>query len=331
MPDNLEIDTAATSDASNTEIITSLDDTSTVENNITDEAIHSKLLEGGNKYHTDDPTLLPDLSSIISIEDEELINSEKINAIVDEYISNYHSEKYKQYKSMFNQLYSKYNKIPYQIKNGKNSVIVSKPSKKDDEHPFEMVYELKKPKIIHYSEESLIQMKNDISNRRAILKYDYDTLISRIDITDADKREFEKKKASFIKKLEKYYIYNLYHIKINKITNANKVTITNPTLTGFLKETDDSESAILVYDNYQIDSALVNEINTYNSVHLDNYNEIMATLQTKLTSEKRTQLIEKIKTYLDKSNYNTLIENLNTEVKQQSNYIYIIVESLESL
>jgi hypothetical protein len=169
-------------------------------------------------------------------------------------------------------------------------------------------------------------MKRDISNARAQLRFDYDMLIAKLDLKEIDKKEFEKQKFKFIKLIEKYYTYTLYHVQINKISLDNKISIAHPHLTGFLKEVGDDEQVALVYDKYQIDKSLIDELNTLNSVRLDNYNDIMLGLQSKLTKEKTKELNGKIKAYLEAQASATLPNSLSKLFKEQDNYIYYIID-----
>uniref|UniRef100_A0A6C0HN14 Uncharacterized protein n=1 Tax=viral metagenome TaxID=1070528 RepID=A0A6C0HN14_9ZZZZ len=291
---------------------------------ITEASFASNLLEGGVLIKPLDLQII-----YLAPEDEELINLDKIKITVDEYISNYHSDKYTQYKATFNQLYAKYNKASYQIKNGRESVIVSKlTDKKGDIQSLELIYELRKPHIIQYDYNTLAQMKTDISNARAQLRFDYDMLIAKLDLKEIDKKEFEKQKSKFIKLIEKYYTYTLYHVQINKISTDNKISIAQPHLTGFLKEVGDDEQVALVYDKYQIDKSLIDELNTRNSVRLDNYNDIILGLQSKLTKEKTKELNGKIKAYLEAQTSATLPNSLSKLFKEQDNYIYYIIDVL---
>ena len=339
------------------EIVSSLDETTTSakdsSDTITATSLSTNLLQGGTPISTH---IDPKNISYLAPEDEELINITKINSTVDEYITNYNSERYTQYKASFNQIYSKYNKIAYQIKNGKHSIIVSKiVNKKNAPTSLELIYELIKPQIIQYDTNTFIQMVQDISNSRAQLKFDYDTLITKLDLTDSDKKDFEKKKYKFIKMIEKYYTYTLYHTQINKISTDSKTRILNPNLTGFLKEFgDDIEQVSLVYDTYKIDTALVNNINITNSTQLDKYNDIIFALQSLQSkypqsaakptghlydskskaikeskeSKETKESKDKIKAYLDKTEINIPLNIINKEIKAQSNYITYIVESL---
>jgi len=326
MPDTEHTIEQSASTSDNHEVVANLD--AIIENEsrdpITKASLDNHLLEGGVLIKPLDPQII-----YLAPEDEELINLDKIKNTVDEYISNYHSDKYTQYKATFNQLYAKYNKVSYQIKNGSESVIVRKlTGKKGDKPILEMIYELKKPNIIQYDYNTLAQMKTDISNARAQLRFDYDMLIAKLELKDIDKKEFEKQKFKFIKLIEKYYTYTLYHVQINKISLDNKISIAHSHLTGFLKEVGDDEQVALVYDKYQIDKSLIDELNILNSTRLDNYNDIMLGLQSKLTKEKAKELNGKIKAYLDTKADAALPNSLSKLFNEQDNYIYYIIDVL---
>ena len=87
--------------------------------------------------------------------DEELVDKEKIIQRVKEYMSNYNSEEFKQYKQDFKNLYQKYSNKRHIINETADNIIVAKNTEKR-----EVVMELTKPRYIFY--DSTKYFKNPI-------------------------------------------------------------------------------------------------------------------------------------------------------------------------
>ncbi len=272
-------------------------------------------------------------------EDDQLVNLDTIKSKVNEYVTNYNSATYTNYKKTFNQLYQKYSKKNYIILNTNEKITVYKTlSSKEKVKTIlpvgDKIVELKKPKYIHYSYDKIEQMKRDISNSRQVLKQEYDKLVTKIDIQQDDKNTFEKLKQKYIKKLEQYYIYTSYHHTINNINNDNIETILNPELIEVLQDNQETNKVLLEYDSFKINKNIINDINKINSDRLNNYNDIINTIQILPKGKKDPKSIElknKIKSYLDKKELENNLKLLNKEIKTQQEYIYYIVESLPTI
>lgn len=272
-------------------------------------------------------------------EDDQLVNLDNIKQKVNVYVTNYHSATYTNYKKTFNQVYQKYSKKNYIILNTNDKITVyktisSKEKLKTILPVGDKVFELNKPKYIHYSYEVLENMKRDLSNSRQLLKQEYDNLVTKIDIQQEDKTIFDKHKEKYIKKLEKYYTYISYHNTINNITDNNLENILNPELVEVLQDNQDNKKVLLEYDSYKINKNLINDINKINSDRLNSYNDIINMIQIIPNGKKdprTTELKNKIKSYLDKKELDSYLKGLNTEVKQQQNYIYYIVDQLPNV
>ena len=185
----------------------------------------------------------------ILADDEKLVDSEKIITQVNTYIDNFNNPNVQTYKKNFKQLYQTYSNKNYIISNintvtsNKNltKIIVTKTDKTK-----KIVKELTKPTYFYYDENNnLIKLKREISNARTELLYKYEKIIAKINITPDEKKEFEKERNNFIEKLEIYYIYMLYHKKINKINIENKTSITFQKEYLVFKENNEYESKIL--------------------------------------------------------------------------------------
>jgi hypothetical protein len=223
---------------------------------------------------------------------------------------------------------------------------ISLASKKID-----IVMELNKPTYIHYSPDTFLILAREISNSRANLKFAYDELLSKLEVSTEDKKKFENDKSMFIKLLEKYYAYQVYHTKINQINTENTANILIQSLAEYLKENGEDAQVIMENELFKIDKSLIDSINNFNSNKLNEYNDIINDLQTQLhhqdvaqtdslkglghvkqqhkqQSEQIKKLKDKLIKYLDKKELHILYDNLKKTSKTQENYIFYIVETL---
>ena len=197
-------------------------------------------------------------------DDEKLINVEKVKSQVDIYIDNFNSDIMKQYNIKFNKLYQKYSNKNYKIETfpvkskdnyTSTKIIVKKNDKKNDN----IIIEIIKPQYIYYDNNSnLYHFKNKISNKRHELLYKYELLVSQLNVSIEDKSQFEKEKTEFIEMLEEYYIYTLYHKKINKIFNINKTKLIIQS--KYNLEKNDNVVSVLSGDTYYINNNLIENI-----------------------------------------------------------------------
>ena len=275
-------------------------------------------------------------------DDEQLINIDNVNNQVDTYINNYNSEIMKKYRISFNKLYQKYSNKKYKIKilpvNDKyksTKIVVVKNGKKEDKDN-NIVMELNKPNYIYYNDEcfNLYNFKNKISNTRAELLYKYEILVSKINITPEEKTNFEKERNKFIKLLETYYTYTLYNKKINKISTINTTKLILQSKYNINNNyNDDNMISILTGDTYILNNNIINSINTNNIDKLTQYNNIVLQLTGKTNKEIKqdTKLIEEIKLYLNKTENEKLIKQIEESKKQQDTYINYIVSRLPTV
>jgi len=271
-------------------------------------------------------------------DDEKLINVDSVKNQVDTYIDNYNSEIMKKYKLSFNRLYQKYSNKKYKIKivpvNDKyksTKIVVVKNDKKEDNT---IMTELIKPHYIYYNDEkfNLYHFKNKVSNARAELLYKYEILVLKINISPEEKTNFEKERNKFIKLLEEYYSYTLYHKKINKISTLNTTHLIIQSKYNIHNDSNDNDmmSSILSGDTYVINNNIINSINTNNIDKLTSYNDIILQLTGKNSKEikKDTKLIEEIKLYLNKNEKEKLIKQIEESKIHQDNYINYIISRL---
>ena len=273
-------------------------------------------------------------------DDEKLINSDNVKNQVDTYIDNYNSESMKKYTQSFNRLYQKYSNKKYKIKllpvNDKyksTKIVVVKNDKKEDDNT---ITELIKPHYIYYNDDkfNLYDFKNKVSNARAELLYKYEILVSKINISPEEKTNFEKERNKFIKLLEEYYSYTLYHKKINKISTLNTTHLIIQSKYNIHNDTNDNDmmtsSSMLSGEKYIINNNIINSINTNNIDKLTQYNDIILQLTGKNSKEikKDTKLIEEIKLYLNKSEKEKLNKQIEESKSHQDNYINYIISRL---
>jgi hypothetical protein len=271
-------------------------------------------------------------------DDEKLINVDNVKKQVDTYIDNYNSDSMKKYKLSFNKLYQKYSNKKYTIKivpvNDKyksTKIVVVKNDKKEENT---IISELIKPHYIYYNDDAfnLYHFKNKVSNTRAELLYKYEILVSKINITPEEKTNFEKERSQFIKLLEEYYSYTLYHKKINKIETLNTTQLIIQSKYNIHNDSNENETitSILSGDTYVINNSIINSINTNNIDKLTKYNNIILQLTGKNSKEikKDTKLIEEMKLYLNKNEKEKLIKEIEESKIHQDNYINYIVSRL---
>ena len=185
-----------------------------------------------------------------------------------------------------------------------------------------------------------MKLKRNISNTRTELLYKYEQLVARLNITPEDKKAFEKERSKFIKKLEDYYTYTLYHKKINNIITANKSSLVLQKQILVYKENSDYESTILNSNIYSIDNNIIDTINKQNSDNLISFNNIMFTLSGKIDKVKdkekvqvqdiikNKKTVETIKAYIkQRQEIELLTKSLSNNTDVQDEYInYIILE-----
>lgn len=264
-------------------------------------------------------------------EDEKLINIEKVIKQVDKYIENYNSPQMIKYNQAFKQLLQKYSNKKYIIKTikNKNDSIKIIVVKNDDKQT--IIKEITKPLYLFYDEDyNLYKLNNKISNSRIELQYKYELLTAKLNITIDDKKNFEKDRTIFIELLEEYYIYILYHKKINNIVTLNKTNLLIQEIAGFYKENVDITNPILNSNLYYIDNSNIETINKLNIVKLTQFNNLMLQLSGKDSDKikKDKKLMDEIKNYLDNKEINIINENIKQSIKKQNadtiiNYIIL--------
>ena len=318
------LDTYENNNTDGTEILNTLPQ----DQNIDNDTNNSNILAGGVDIVYNIEYILP--------EDDKLFIVEKVIKQVDKYIDNYNSSQMTKYKQSFKQLYQKYSNKKYIIKtiktkNNPIKVIVVKNDKTED-----IIKEITKPLYLYYDEDyNITTLKNKISNTRTELQYKYETLTSKLNITPNEKKDFENDRNSFIELLEEYYIYTLYHKKINHINTTNKTVLLMQEVNSFYKENIETTMQMLKANLYSIDNSTIDIINKLNIDKLTKYNDLILKLSAKDSKklDKDKKIIDEIKSYLDKTESNIINENIKKTIQQQNveNIINYIVLSLPIL
>jgi hypothetical protein len=296
---------------------------------ISPSEVDTSILKGGMEILEHNKGGLTDITEEYKINwlvtsDEELVGKEKIIERVKEYITNYKSVEFEQYKQDFKKLYQKYSNKRHIINETEDTIVVVKNTEKQ-----EVVMKLAKPRYIFYNNnEKLFHMKRDISNERKILKLEYDKLSSRVDVMLEERKDFEKQRKKFIDLLERYYIFTLYHTKINNINEQNKQKILIQDT--ILVTKGDDEHKILNGELYLIDNTVIDQINTVNAAKLDEYNTLVSKMQSVKDISKDKEIITKIKDYLKREQNIELNNQLKTLKKEQDIVINFIVSKLPS-
>ena len=345
-------DTSTTTDTANTtDIIT----TKYISNNellkqIPNDDNPSEILKGGTDNKIDKKQDIKDIKDIkdnidndynidyILPEDEKLINIEKVIKQVDKYIENYNSPQMITYNQSFKQLLQKYSNKKYIIKTIKNKndsikIIVVKNDKLSDisYDKKNIIKEITKPIYLFYDENcNLYKLKNKISNFRTELQYKYEILTTKLNININEKKDFEIERQNLIELLEEYYIYTLYHKKINNINTNNKTSLLIQEISGFYKENIEKNTPILNSNLYNIDNASIEIINKINIDKLTQYNNLMIQLSGKTSDKikKDKKLMDEINNYLDKKEINVINDNIKKSIIQTNedkliNYIIL--------
>lgn len=289
-------------------------------------------------------------------DDIKLINPDRVIEQVNIFIQNYKSPHMLKYRKAYNQLYQKYSNKHYKIIIKKINTSNSSSSKNYitdtmqlqsgiihiNVHTKIVVYkndklqtfvmELINPQYIYYNKNSnLQQFKLKISNSRRELLYKYENITSKISISAIEKQNFEKARMDFIELLETYYIYTLYHKKINNIRTTDKSTIILQKQIKFYKEKLDIDQTTLSGKIYSIDNSTIESLNKANSDRLIQYNNIIVNISGKSSNEikKDKKNNELIKLYLNNNETIKITDNLKETSNNQDKYINYIVNLLQ--
>jgi hypothetical protein len=187
-------------------------------------------------------------------------------------------------------------------------------------------------KINDEIKKGILQRDSELNEKQVISDLEDYYNVDILFITDVIEKEESLKK--FIKLLEEYYSYTLYHKKINKISTLNTTHLIIQSKYNIHNDSNDndmmSSSSILTGESYIINNTIINSINTNNIDKLTQYNDIIMQLTGKNSKEikKDTKLIEEIKLYLNKNEKEKLNKQIEESKSHQDTYINYIVSRL---
>ena len=260
-----------------------------------------------------------------------IIDNDKIIKKVREYMENYNSEQYKQYKIELNNLYQKLGKRFYTIQK-KNTVYLIKNVNKDDnikiadtqEKNLKYVKKITHPLLLH-----IPTRQNELTDLIATKKNIVDNLFNEIKLDVVNRNEnikdFDKHKAEYTDLLEEKEIINLYYLIINKINTDNE------TVDVIYQEKQ--EDGNLEGKVYKINQNIITDINKIQGDRLEKYNIIMDELLSKYVDKPNelkedTELMDNITTYLKNEDMKLINKETVQIRKKQDNYIDFIITKL---
>ena len=296
------------------------------EDNLKENNLEENNLEGGSNKKIEDEIDL----NISSYEEiiHPLVNINSVKKIVDTWITNFNSEKYKHYKdtlvSMYQKNIKKYyikreNKkvVLYDIKNNKKIDDVNIPDIKliNDE-----TQQLKI--IIHKLKQKLIHLYLDIKinpNLKSIYENEYNSTLSK-----------------YKKKIELLTSYNIYENLMNKqLNDLNNDTLEETNNINFKRVfLPDLNSNIFDNSNIYIENHHYNiENDTYNSMQELNKNktDIFIKINIILNDEKQKKddnLKQLILEYLDIKEYKTINNKIKINKTIQNNKILYVINDI---
>lgn len=260
-----------------------------------------------------------------------IIDNDKIIKKVREYMENYNSEQYKQYKIELNNLYQKLGKRFYTIQK-KNTVYLIKNVNKDDnikiadtqEKNLKYVKKITHPLLLH-----IPTRQNELKDLIATKKNIVDNLFNEIKLDVVNRNEnikdFDKHKAEYTDLLEEKEIINLYYLIINKINTEDE------TVDVIYQEKQ--EDGNLEGKVYKINLNIITDINKIQGDRLEKYNIIMDELLSKYVDKPNelkedTELMDNITTYLKNEDMKLINKETVQIRKKQDKYIDFIITKL---
>ena len=260
-----------------------------------------------------------------------IIDNDKIIKKVREYMENYNSEQYKQYKIELNNLYQKLGKRFYTIQK-KNTVYLIKNVNKDDnikiadtqEKNLKYVKKITHPLLLH-----IPTRQNELKDLIATKKNIVDNLFNEIKLDVVNRNEnikdFDKHKAEYTDLLEEKEIINLYYLIINKINTEDE------TVDVIYQEKQ--EDGNLEGKVYKINQNIITDINKIQGDRLEKYNIIMDELLSKYVDKPNelkedTELMDNITTYLKNEDMKFINKETVQIRKKQDKYIDFIITKL---
>ncbi len=271
-----------------------------------------------NKLYNIGDNITKTLTQLIdeNIINNPLIRKEIVAKKVKEYIANIESNIYKEYSQTLHNFYKKINKTHY-IDINDNTLYLYRIGEK------KYISKIKKPKYIDFKQR-MDELEYEIKEQRITLELLYQKLQIPDNRTTQNINIFEKERKYYIELLEENEIYRLYDIIVNNKLTGNYTAITYPSIYLF-KDTH----YIIENNTYYVDNEIIDKLNNFQSVKLDEYNNIIKTLhtKTKITQEDKNKIIEYLKTKENKE----VLGKINEAKYRQNNYINYIVSELPEI
>lgn len=256
--------------------------------------------------------------------DEQLVNVEKIEEKVQEYIHHYKSEDFSNYMKLLIKLPKLFGKKNFIIDYSKETINIYRVTKgkgKDKDKDNELLHKIIKPVIEDLP--TFNELKLNLNYLRNTLKTQFIDYVSQDNVSVTDKSKFVKQKENFIKELEKYYIYQNYYSTINKQSNnmgGKYISVGN--YRTFINDKNEYDNK-LFFSHYKINSDIIEHINQNKIEKLDQYHLIKEQIEL----ENQKELEESIEKYLSNDGKN-IMKKIQ---KQQDNDVDYIVAKLPKL
>ena len=303
-----------------------LEEANLEEANLEEDNLEEDNLEGGSNKKIEDEIDL----NISSYEEiiHPLVNINSVKKIVDKWITNFNSQKYKKYKETLASMYQKNIKkyyirredkkvVLYDIKNNKKIDDINIPEIKiiDDE-----MQQLKI--IIHKLKQKLIHLYLDIKinpNLKSIYEAEYNSTLSK----------YKKK----IELLTSYNIYeNLMNKQINDLHNDileenNNISFKKVFLPDLNINIFDTSNIYIENNHYNIETDIYNSIQELNK----NKTDIFIKINIILNDEKHKNddnLKQLILEYLDTKEYKTINNKIKINKTIQNNKILYVINEI---
>lgn len=268
--------------------------------------------------------------SLLHPDDKLFLNFKNIYNEGNQYIKNYKSDSYANYKkerdTILNTYTTKKEKYYLDVSNEVVKVYKIKDSKlKEDLYNntnLSLIKSLKKPEIIPHLDIELEKMEKNLQQTRYKLQTKYKRLVNDIHLDALTKETFIKHKNMFSKKLNSFYTKLYYYNKVNGILTSNEDILLNK-LESYFPEYANEPIPRLSSKNINIKHDTITQLNELESQNLNNYYQVLQNLKNK--DLKGKELKNSIKEYLkNKSNTKEINKIIEKKIKKKLITILVI-------
>jgi hypothetical protein len=263
------------------------------------------------------------------IDSHSIIDNDKIIKKVREYIDNYYSEQYNQYKIELDNLYRKVGKRFYTIQKKCTVYLVKNERREGKITDIQMknmkyVKKITHPTILNITDRQL-ELNNLIIQKKSIVDNLFNDVKEDVSNRAENIKEFENHKSQYAELLEEREIIKLYYITINNINMHEEIINTFYQMKN--------ENGILSGKSYKISKNIINDINKIQSDRYDKYINFINTLSTKYTEKpneykKDNELLEDISIYLKNIDLKIINRDLTLVRNKQDKYIDFIITKM---